>query len=245
MGLSTAATAGIGFVLHVCPPGPGHRAKLGSFCAFAPGNADLRIGMMAEIGFVCTTGPVPKPPLGQENWVRSAQSTGPSRPVRPKLASFRTFRPPELGSFCTTVYRLPTTGYGLLGSFRTIGPRERRSPDRHSDRNWVRFAHSPFVPVATSPRASLFLAQKSRPPRATCQVHAVPAPQTAFFGAPAQNTRIPQYQNTTYAQNGILGFSCKNAISGNALGIAWVSAAGLTRPDLFPFLVFQIIIHKS
>ncbi len=194
MGLSTAATAGIGFVLHVCPPGPGHRAELGSFCAFAPGNADLRIGMMAEIGFVCTTGPVPKPPLGQENWVRSAQSTGPSRPVRPKLASFRTFRPPELGSFCTTVYRLPTTGYGLLGSFRTIGPRERRSPDRHSDRNWVRFAHSPFVPRPCGhlPPSTPVLGPKIQ--TATCHV-----PNTRRAGPPNRVFRgaSPEYQNTT------------------------------------------------
>ncbi len=44
-------------------------------------------------------------------------------------------------------------------------------------------------------------------------------PRTVFFGAPAQNTRIPEHQNTTHARNGILSFSRKNAISHNEQGI--------------------------
>jgi hypothetical protein len=54
----------------------------------------------------------------------------------------------------------------------------------------------------------LFLAQKFRPPRAACHVHTARSAKTAFSRAPAQNTRTPEYH---ISQNGILGFSPKNA----------------------------------
>jgi hypothetical protein len=54
--------------------------------------------------------------------------------------------------------------------------------------------------------------------------HSTGTPETALFGAPAQNTRTPEYHTS---RNGILGFSRKNAISGNVLGIASAIAASL------------------
>ena len=60
----------------------------------------------------------------------------------------------------------------------------------------------------------------------------------------------PEHQNATPAGTGGLGFSHKNAIPGNELGISSASEAGLTRRTLlalFPFPNHQayFVIHKS
>jgi hypothetical protein len=121
---------------------PVHRGLALFRTIYPPGNADLRIGTMAGIGFVCTTPLVPRPPgrappgpagkLGlfrthapDGNWVRFAHLTppnwvcfahfalrGPGRPV--KLGSFRTIGPPR-----------PAAGSGKLGLFCTIDPAPR------------------------------------------------------------------------------------------------------------------------
>jgi hypothetical protein len=63
-------------------------------------------------------------------------------------------------------------------------------------------------------------------PRAKCT--RCRRPQTAFFGAPAQNTRTPEYH---IRRNGILDFSCKNAISGKELGISATRGVSAVSPS--------------
>ena len=57
--------------------------------------------------------------------------------------------------------------------------------------------------------------------------------------------RIPEHQNTTYARNGILGFSCQNAIPGSTLGIALASVARLARRLMSLPSAFKSSNHNS
>jgi hypothetical protein len=103
---------------------------------------------------------------------------------------------------------------------------------------------APKIQTATRrgrlPRKTVFLGRKSRQPRATCHTHRHPGPKNRVFRGAS-----PEYQNTRnhMSQSGILDFSPKNAIPGDAPGIAssrpaapgnWVCFAGLLTTERAP-----------
>jgi hypothetical protein len=93
---------------------PYHVAKLGLFCAFAPRPTSLRPHPTRPCRGWWNDRAVEWwgiPPAG--NWVCFARFVPRPMPLPPRAAGGR-----ELGSFCTTAYRLLTTAYRLLASFR-------------------------------------------------------------------------------------------------------------------------------
>ncbi len=114
------------------------------FARWPPGNADLPIGTVARIGFVL------RDHGSGQIWHNSFPVNSlASVCARRELALFRTtgagtrcVSPPgELALFCTIgPSDDPARPAGKLALFRTLAPWERRSPDRHSGKDWLCFA---------------------------------------------------------------------------------------------------------
>ncbi len=126
---------------------------------------------------------------------------------------------PKTARFCQSVFgRIlqprPTRRSRELGSFCAIGPPDagRAPPDwlcsalqtsHFKPQTSPRLAsfRTTGSPDALSPLLPSFLPQKSRPPRATCQIHMVPASPNRVFGGASpeyQNTRIPHMPETVF-----------------------------------------------
>ncbi len=93
---------------------PGRAGKLGSFCTLcSPGNADLPIGIVAGIGFVLHDWPAQGRGGRSQGAFRRKSVPNPQSEIRNREIGFVSHASPSW---------------------------ERQSPERHSDRNWVRFA---------------------------------------------------------------------------------------------------------
>ena len=143
--------------------------KLGLFRTFPPGNADLRIGTMAGIWFVCTTPPRPQAPCDRPQAVSCGGSV-----LNPQSKNWV--------CFCAFPRRSPWTPPGG----RRIGfvlhdcprvPRPWSLVPLGSAGNWVRFAH--FVP--RWPIRPLGRQAVGGVPRRVCLQSAIRSPQSRHW----------------------------------------------------------------
>jgi hypothetical protein len=102
-----------------------------------------------------------------------------------------------------------------------------------------------FLPRPESAWKSATLVFAPKIQTATCHVpntHGARAPKTAFFGAPAQNTRTPEYHTS---RNGILDFSLKNAITSNEPGFPLRSRCLRSELPLLGRQTIHVIVHRA
>ncbi len=147
---------GIGFISHVLPsqgPGlPSGRAELGLFGTFRPAGScpgRARLGSFRAVASLVGWGLPHRFLSASTNWVRSAklarasprwQGAGRESRHGPVLNPQSQIRNPQSRNWVRFAHLCSPRSRRDRGDwvrFARSAPRERRSPERHSDRNWV------------------------------------------------------------------------------------------------------------